>query len=155
MVIMCTVFTVSAQTQKDPKQHLEGKPMMDSRVPAPQVVIGTLRKYPDISDVEPEDHDISVPRQISYEYAAPGSRKIGVVRVGSPTTYLKQGLTTKDVLQVLGQPAGISKRVEGGLIVTTCEFRRGGERVLVAEFVHDTLIRSRTETREHLAHANR
>ncbi|MFN2515367.1 MAG: hypothetical protein ABR556_04060 [Pyrinomonadaceae bacterium] len=148
MVIIAAAGTISAQTDKDPKPYYESKHV-------PQVVIGALRKYPDISDAEPEDHDISVPRQISYEYAAPGSRKIGVVRVGSPTTYLKQGLTTKDVLQVLGQPAGISKRVEGGLIVTTCEFRRGGERVLVAEFVHDTLIRSRTETREHLAHANR
>ncbi|MDQ2937814.1 MAG: hypothetical protein M3R67_09930 [Acidobacteriota bacterium] len=154
MVIMCAGVTVSAQTQNDVKHYFEGRQMMDSRGPAPQAGIEALRKYPDLSDVE-DERSISVPRQISYEYAAPGSRKIGVVRVGSPTTYLKRGLTTKDVFQVLGKPAGISKRVEDGMVVTTFEFRRGGERVLVAEFVHDKLVRSRIETREQIAQRNR
>ena len=135
MVIMSAAVTVSAQTENDLKRHFEGK-QVTLKIDMPATNDGVLR-------------------QISYEYAAPGSRKIGVVRVGSPTTYLKRGLTTEEVLQVLGQPAGISKRVEDGGVVTTYEFRRGGERVLVAEFVHDMLVRSRTETREQVAQANR
>lgn len=154
IVILAGAIQVSAQTDKDIKQDSGGKSMVDSRGQTPQVVIGTLRKYPDLSDVEQDEHDVSAVRQISYEYAA-GSKKIAVVRVGAPTTYLKPGLTTKDVLQVLGEPASISKRTTDGLFLTTYEFRRGGERVLVAEFLHDKLIHSRTETRDHLARANR
>ena len=131
---MCAAITVSAQSENDLKRHVEGKQVtLKMEVPATQD---------------------GVVRQISYEYASPGSRKIGVVRVGSPTTYLKRGLTTEEVLQVLGQPAGISKRVEAGRVVTTYEFRRGGERMLVAEFVNNTLIRYRTETREQVAQAS-
>jgi hypothetical protein len=139
MVIMCAAVTVSAQT--------------DNNVKRPQAVTEALKKHTELSQAKQEKHDISSIRQVSYEYAAPGSKKIGVLRVGSPTTYLKPGLTIKDVLQVLGEPAGISKRVEEGMVVTTYEFRRGGERVLVAEFVYDTLVRSRTETQ--VAKANR
>jgi len=133
-IIMCAAVTVSAQSENDLKRHAEGKQVtLKMEVPATEDVV----------------------RQISYEYTAPGSRKIGVVRVGSPTTYLKRGLTTEEVLQVLGQPAGISKRVEAGRVVTTYEFRRGGERMLVAEFVNNTLVYYRTETREQVAQANR
>ena len=141
IVIMCGAITVSAQTGNDVKH--------------PQAVIEALSKHMDFSEVEQSEHDTSSIRQISYEYTAPGSRKIGVVRVGSPTTYLKEGLTTEEVLQVLGEPAGIYKRVEDGVLVTTYEFRRGGERMLVAEFVHGTLVRSRTKTRDQVAEANR
>jgi hypothetical protein len=135
VVIMCAAVTASAQSHTNLKRYFEEEQV-------------TLKL-----DIPAAKDDVL--RQISYEYAAPGSKKIGVVRVGSPTTYLKRGLTTKDVLQVLGEPAGISKRVESGVVVTTYEFRRGGERVLVAEFVHDTLVRSRTETRAQVAQANR
>lgn len=135
MVIMCAAVTASAQSVNNLKRYFEGN----------QVALKL--------DIPVAKDDVL--RQISYEYAAPGSKKIGVVRIGSPTTYLKRGLSTKDVFQVLGQPAQISKRVEDGMVVTTYEFRRGGERVLVAEFAHDTLVRSRTETREQIAQRNR
>ncbi len=74
-------------------------------------------------------------------------RKPGVIRVGPPTTYLKEGLRTEEVLRLLGKPVATSERVEQGLVVTTYEFLRGGSRILVADFVSDALVRSRIETR--------
>ena len=74
-------------------------------------------------------------------------RKPGVIRVGPPTTYLKEGLRTEEVLRLLGKPVATSERVEQGLVVTTYEFLRGGGRILVADFVSDALVRSRIETR--------
>jgi hypothetical protein len=159
--------TIAAEAEESRRARIEQKALqggsrfnihftvMGSRVLTSQAVVEALRKYVDFSDAQQDEGGASVLRQISYEYAAPGSRKIGVVRVGSPTTYLKLGLTTKDVLQVLGEPARISKRVEDGMVVTTYEFRRGGERVLVADFVRDTLIRSRTESGEQIAQGTR
>ncbi|MDQ2977103.1 MAG: hypothetical protein M3R69_17040, partial [Acidobacteriota bacterium] len=44
-------------------------------------------------------------------------------------------LTTEEVLRLLGEPANISERIEDDLVVTTYEFPRGAERVLVAQFV--------------------
>jgi hypothetical protein len=82
-------------------------------------------------------------------------RKAGVVRVGPTTTFLKKGLTTEEVLRLLGEPANISERIEDGLVVTTYEFPRGAERVLVAQFVSDTLVTYRIETRAEVAQAIR
>lgn len=72
--------------------------------------------------------------------------KPGVVRVGPRTTYLREGLTTDEVLRLLGKPASISERSENGVVVTTYEFQRGEGRVIIAEFVGGVLVRSRTET---------
>ena len=84
---------------------------------------------------------------ISYRYVAGDFKKPRVIRVGPPTTYLKEGLRTEEVLRLLGKPVATSERVEQGLVVTTYEFLRGGGRVLVADFVSDALVRSRIETR--------
>lgn len=81
-------------------------------------------------------------------YDASYIRKRGVVQVGPPTTYLKEGLRTEEVFRLLGQPLSKSERAEQDFVVTTYEFARGERRVLVAEFVNDSLIRSRIETRE-------
>jgi hypothetical protein len=83
------------------------------------------------------------------------SHKPGVVRVGPSTTYLKEGLSTEQVVRLLGEPSGISERVEKDLLVTTYEFPRAGGRVLIAEFVGDALIDSRIETRAQVAQAAR
>lgn len=82
-------------------------------------------------------------------------RKAGVVRVGPTTTYLKTGLTTEDVFRLLGKPANTSERLEDGLVVTTCEFQRGADRVLVAEFVSGALVNYRIEARAQIAKAIR
>jgi hypothetical protein len=78
-------------------------------------------------------------------------RKAGVVRLGTPTTYLKEGLTLDEVFRLLGERENASEREDNGAIVTTYEFQRGETRVLVAEFVNNTLVRSRTETRPLIA----
>lgn len=75
------------------------------------------------------------------------SHKLGVVRVGPATTYLKEGLSTEQVIRLLGAPSAISERTEKDLIVTTYQFPRGEGRVLIAKFVSDALIDSRIETR--------
>ena len=86
-------------------------------------------------------------RPTSYSDDAAGSAERGVIRVGPPTTYLKEGLRTEEVLRLLGKPVAISERSEKDLVVTTYEFRRGEGRILIAEFVSGVLVRSRTETR--------
>lgn len=75
------------------------------------------------------------------------SRKAGVVRVGPSTTYLKEGFSLEEVLRLLGEPTNISKNQSGSEFVTTYEFPRGQNRVLIADFINGALVRSRTETR--------
>lgn len=79
------------------------------------------------------------------------SRRAGVVRVGPSVTYLKEGFSVEEVLRLLGEPAAISEHKTGNDSVTTYEFQRGQNRVLVANFVNGALVSSRTETREQLA----
>jgi hypothetical protein len=74
-------------------------------------------------------------------------RRPAVVRVGPATTYLKEGFTIQEVLRLLGEPAAVSERAENGTAVKTYEFPRGDKRILVAVFVNDALVSSRTETR--------
>ncbi len=73
-------------------------------------------------------------------------RKIGVVRVGPSTTFLKQGLSTEEVVRLLGEPTAIYEREEGTDSITYV-FARSEDRVLVAEFVKGSLVSSRTELR--------
>ena len=73
-------------------------------------------------------------------------RKIGVVRVGPSTTFLKQGLSTEEVVRLLGEPTTISESGKGNGAITY-EFPRSEGRILVAEFVKGSLVSSRTETR--------
>jgi len=73
-------------------------------------------------------------------------RKAGVVRVGPSTIYLKQGLTTEEVVRLLGSPTAItdSETAANGV---TYEFERGEGRVLLAEFLNGSLVSSRVEAR--------
>ena len=73
-------------------------------------------------------------------------RKVGVVRVGPSTTYLKQGLNTEEVVKLLGEPTSISG-LEETTGAVTYEFPRGEGRVLLAEFVNNSLVSSRIEMR--------
>lgn len=68
-----------------------------------------------------------------------------VIYLGPRTTYLQEGLSTKQVRRLLGKPATISERSENGSVVTTYEFERAEGRILIVEFVNDMLTRSRTE----------
>ena len=81
-------------------------------------------------------------------------RRSDVIRIGPSTTYLKEGLTADEVVQLLGKPTHVSDLGEGELLVSRYEFQRGGNRILIAEFVNNALVSSRTETIEHLARAD-
>ena len=78
-------------------------------------------------------------------------RRDGVVRVGPATTYLKEGLSTEQVLSLLGEPSATHQRVQDTRTITIYEFPRSEGRVLIAEFVSDTLVSSRIETRAQIA----
>ncbi len=75
------------------------------------------------------------------------------IRLGPPTTYLKEGLTAEQVVRILGEPIKVAERNENGITVETYEFQRGANRVLIADFVKGSLVNSRTESRAPLAEA--
>ena len=69
-----------------------------------------------------------------------------VLRLGPTTTYLKNGLSTEEVVRLLGKPATITERRDGARLFTTYSFSRSEGRVFVAEFENGLLRSSRTET---------
>lgn len=79
------------------------------------------------------------------------AKPAAVLRVGPPTTYLKAGLSAGEVVRFLGKPSAVSERREGGRSLATYVFPRGGGRVLTAEFVDGTLVRSSVASGERVA----
>lgn len=104
----------------------------------------------DQASVGNTDEDASFVRETSYSYPA-DEFKPGVVRVGPRTTYVKEGLSTEEVVRLLGQPSAISERRENGVVVMIYEFPRSEGQVLIAEFVKNALVRSRLEPRGQVA----
>jgi hypothetical protein len=68
-----------------------------------------------------------------------------VLRLGPSTTYIKNGLSTDEVLRLLGKPVRVAERREGDRSFMTYTFRRSEGRVFVAEFENGLLVGSRTE----------
>ena len=68
-----------------------------------------------------------------------------VIRFGPRTTYLKEGLTTEEVLRLLGKPSSVTERREGNNLLSTYTFQRSEGRIFIAEFENGLLVRSRTE----------
>jgi hypothetical protein len=124
--IMCVGISVSAQTKAKPKTALKSK----------ESVART---------------DIPVTEPASYRYVVSSSKRHVSVELGPRTTYLREGLSTEEVIQVLGKPVSVTKRTENGQVVIRYEFTRGAGRVLIAEFVNDALVSSRTEARAEVA----
>jgi hypothetical protein len=129
---------------------------IEPRILPPQGVVMALEKYVDFSDsffsgIEDSDEEIAYLEPASYSYPA-DEFKPGVVRVGPRTTYLKEGLSTEEVVRLLGQPSAISERRENA-VVTIYEFPRSEGHVLIAEFVKNALVRSRLEARGEVAKA--
>lgn len=141
IVLMTAMVTVSAQARQDRKQFVEDKSV-------------SLRVDKAETAGRAEVEDNFFPRT-SYSYPVEDF-KPGVVRVGPRTTYIKEGLSSEEVVRLLGKPASISERSENGVTVTTYEFQRGEGRILIAEFVKGLLVRSHTEVRdEHTVQADR
>jgi len=108
----------------------------------PATVINGLNRFVEFADADKTAASLKSSSEVASGYV-----RNGVVHVGPRTTFLKEGLTTQDVLKLLGEPSAMSNRSENGTTVSTYEFQRGEGRVLVAEFVANSLISSRIENR--------
>jgi hypothetical protein len=108
----------------------------------PESLRDALRRYVDFSGIH--QGALTMRQDASY----PGAFvRPGVVHLGAPSTYLQEGLSTSEVVRLLGEPTTISERHDEGSLVKTYEFARGEGRVVVADFMGDKLVRSRTEMR--------
>ncbi len=108
---------------------------IESWMLTPVAVVDALNRYVDF------DNSLIASLQTG------GAVRHGVVRFGPRSTYLKEGLSRQEVLRLLGQPSNVLERNEGDAVVMRYEFDRSEGRVIVAEFVSDALVRSRTETK--------
>lgn len=115
---------------------------IDSLVLTPQVVAEALIRY-----VEFSADDLASLNAVNQPYVLADSRKTRVIKVGESSTYLKNGLSVGEVISLLGNPMAVHSRSESGVSVKTYEFKRGAEKVIVAEFVDNQLVDSRTEFR--------
>ena len=127
IVVMAATVGVSAQVRQDRIKYSEDKSV------ALKLGISAISEavYPGTS----------------YSYSV-DDFKPGVVRVGPRTTYLKEGLSTQEVVRLLGKPSSISERSEKDVVITVYEFRRGEGHFLFAEFAGGVLLRSWSETRD-------
>jgi hypothetical protein len=143
IVIMITaaVVTVSAQSGQGTPEAAQ------KRTQYSEAKVVTLKV--DMSATAPEAFYPNTAFSYSGEDFKPG-----VVQVGPRTTYLKEGLTTDEVVRLLGKPAAISERTDDDVVVTVYEFTRSDDRVLVAEFVKGVLVRSAMQTRRQVAQAD-
>jgi hypothetical protein len=69
-----------------------------------------------------------------------------VLRLGPTTTYIKNGLSTEEVVRLLGKPESITERQDGDRQLAIYNFPRSDGRVFVAEFENGLLVGSRTES---------
>lgn len=137
IVILSAMVSVSAQIRPDEKRYVEDK-SVSLKMDLPGTEAAKEAFYP----------------HTSYSYSADEFRP-GVVQVGPRTTYLKEGLSSEEVVRLLGKPSAISERNERDEVVTIYEFPRSENRVLVAEFVKDALVRSTMESRGQATPADR
>ena len=114
---------------------------LESWMLTPATVVDALGRY-----VEFNYNDKNGARLTEGTNAGGYVRK-GVVHVGPRSTYLKEGLSSEEVVSLLGAPTSILQSKRDGHSVVIYEFERSGDRVFVAEFVNGSLIASSTETR--------
>lgn len=138
---------IAAEAQEIKKARVEQKALqagsrfnvhftrMDSFALTATSLMDALRRY---VDFEGSSDDPSSLRESG------GYVRAGVVHLGPRTTFLKEGLSTGEVVGVLGQPSVVDERNEGRAVY---EFPRGEGRVLIAEFVRGVLVGSHTEFR--------
>jgi hypothetical protein len=128
--------------------------LVDPTILPPDAVVVALRRYVDFSGIEDSEETASYLEPTSYSFPA-DDFKPGVLQVGPRTTYLKEGLSTEEVVRLLGTPSAVFECVVDDIVVTTYEFPRGEGRVLIADFVKDMLIHSTIETRAQIAQVGR
>ena len=112
---------------------------LDSWMLGPVTLIDALNRFVQFSPM-----DKAAARTAESPVYASGYVRKGVVHLGARTTYLKLGLTTREVVRLLGEPVVVSRRIENGETIATYQFERGNDRILIAEFLSDSLVDSRT-----------
>jgi len=129
-ILAFAAVTASAQTQAEPKSATE-------------------------SNKQQQSETITAPAQrVSYTYQRGSSGRHAVVRVGPSSTYLKEGLSTAEVVAFLGQPARISEYNDNGQAVVVYEYPRSENHTLFAEFIGDRLVHTRTEPSSKIAQSD-
>jgi hypothetical protein len=119
---------------------------VESWMLTPATVVDALNRYVEFTEADKQSARLQESSQVAAGYV-----RQGVVHVGPKTTYLKEGLQTEEVVKLLGEPLSISERSADGKIVSTYVFERGEDRVLIAEFVSNLLVGSRTELRANVS----
>ena len=115
---------------------------IDPMILSPHVMVAALRRYVEFSSADLAELTKSDQPHVESDFL-----NSKVVRVGQSTTYLKDGLSASEVVSLLGTPIAVYRRDENGVAITTYAFKRGADKVVIAEFVGGTLVRSRTESR--------
>jgi hypothetical protein len=128
--ILLSAAAISAQTSRDSKPGSERS----------QSEYAAHLKDPKLAEREGNSDKRKARLKEDANLRAPG-----VLRLGPSRTYLRDGLSTDDVVRLLGTPASVSEKQEGNARLTTYMFPRGDGRVIIAEFANGALIRSRTE----------
>jgi hypothetical protein len=121
--------------------------LLDASMLTPAAIIEALSKYVDFSESAAEIESVSFLRPAAYRDVTARVKGAGVVHLGPPTTYLSAGLSTREVVRLLGQPSTISDGGGETPKVTTYEFARGSSHVLIARFVGGVLVGSHVEPR--------
>jgi outer membrane protein assembly factor BamE (lipoprotein component of BamABCDE complex) len=147
-MMTAAMITVSAQTSEGARPEAGQKRAHYSEVKVETLKLETLKVEMPATAAE------AFAPSTSFSYSGEDF-KPGVVQVGPRTTYLKEGLTTDEVVRLLGKPATISERTDNGVVVTIYEFARSENRVLVAEFEKGALVRSAMHARRQVAKADR
>jgi hypothetical protein len=68
-------------------------------------------------------------------------------RLRPSTIYLQKGLSTDEVLRLMGTPTSVSERQEGNAHLATYIFHRSEGRIFVADFENGVLVNTRVEDR--------
>jgi hypothetical protein len=104
----------------------------------PATLINALSRFVEFTEADKSSAEL----QQSFQTAT-GYVRRGVVHIGPRDTYLKEGLSTEQVIKLLGEPSSASEHNEGGMLISTYEFPRSDGRILFADFVDNALIESR------------
>lgn len=136
------VRPVGANTMIDGSRFNVHFERIDSLVLTPQVLVEALTRY-----VEFSPEDVASLNDVNQPYVMASYKKARVIKVGESSTYLKKGLSSGEVISLLGTPVAVYSKSESGTTVKTYEFKRSGAKVIVAEFVNNELVDSRTEFR--------
>jgi hypothetical protein len=108
------------------------------------VAVAAQAKVKGSSNDSRRSHRAGVEKRAAHPKAA-RFQDARAFRLRPSTIYLKNGLSTDEVLRLLGTPTSVSERQEGNAHLATYIFQRAVGRIFVADFENGVLVNSRTE----------